>query len=691
MGPARPDRRLGEPADQPLRPQLGLRHLRLLQGARAEERRLQGHGQGAAGLGVGRAGRDRGPLRHRLQRHRLQDLGRQGACRSPRPTGGAVLRRQLRGRRRAASTRSSRFLYIYVNKAPGKPLDPLVARVPEARCCSKEGQEVVVKDGYLPLTAEHRRARSSPSSSRRLGSGDARWLPPASTIRDAGWRPRRRGSRGVKRDRPRRRRGSSRSAGSAIVVCVLGILVFIVERGGAAVPRPASGGTARARSPRDPRRPATPPLALGVDEYQKYLYAVAPDGRGRVLSGWRTAARAARVPDRRLARRARSRPSSRSLLGDTSPPAPATAASRSPRSRFAPDVRERSSCADLDVDGRVDAATVAARSAAGAPIRAASPTSSTTSGERRRRPSSATTRSSSRGTTDEDDGRAAPRRVRAQAGERVTRGRASAARTRSSRGTDRGQRLPLGARRRRAAAHRRLAGRRARRSPRSSWLLGGNSFVVGTEDGARLRLVRARRAARTTRAAHGARARVRAAGRRRPSRSRRRRATAASSPSATTARVVLRHLTSERTLLALRRRRRRRALALITPQGRRRSWSRGSDGDLARFAIAQPASGGQLARRCSARSGTRATPRPSTSGSRRAPPTTSSRSSASCRSSSARSRARSTRCSSRSRSPSSARSTPRSSCTRRSARRVKPTVEIMAALPSVVIGFLAGL
>ena len=52
---------------------------------------------------------------------------------------------------------------------------------------------------------------------------------------------------------------------------------------------------------------------------------------------------------------------------------------------------------------------------------------------------------------------------------------------------------------------------------------------------------------------------------------------------------------------------------------------------------------------------------------------------------------RSTRCCSPFRSRSSARSTPRSSCTRASSARVKPTVEIMAALPSVVLGFLAGL
>jgi len=46
----------------------------------------------------------------------------------------------------------ARFLYIYVNKAPGKPLDPLVREFLKL-VLSREGQEVVVKDGYLPLTA----------------------------------------------------------------------------------------------------------------------------------------------------------------------------------------------------------------------------------------------------------------------------------------------------------------------------------------------------------------------------------------------------------------------------------------------------------------------------------------------------------------------------------------------------------
>jgi phosphate transport system substrate-binding protein len=46
----------------------------------------------------------------------------------------------------------SRFLYVYVNRAPGKPLDPLVREFAKF-VFSKEGQEIVVKDGYLPLSA----------------------------------------------------------------------------------------------------------------------------------------------------------------------------------------------------------------------------------------------------------------------------------------------------------------------------------------------------------------------------------------------------------------------------------------------------------------------------------------------------------------------------------------------------------
>ena len=47
----------------------------------------------------------------------------------------------------------SRFLYIYVAKQPGKPLPKLVEEFLKF-AVSREGQEIVVKDGYLPLTAK---------------------------------------------------------------------------------------------------------------------------------------------------------------------------------------------------------------------------------------------------------------------------------------------------------------------------------------------------------------------------------------------------------------------------------------------------------------------------------------------------------------------------------------------------------
>jgi len=47
----------------------------------------------------------------------------------------------------------SRFLYVYVNKAPNKPLAPLEAEFVKL-ILSKQGQEVVVKDGYIPLPAK---------------------------------------------------------------------------------------------------------------------------------------------------------------------------------------------------------------------------------------------------------------------------------------------------------------------------------------------------------------------------------------------------------------------------------------------------------------------------------------------------------------------------------------------------------
>jgi phosphate transport system substrate-binding protein len=44
----------------------------------------------------------------------------------------------------------ARFLYVYINKAPGKPLDPVTRELVKLMV-SKEGQEVVIKDGYFPI------------------------------------------------------------------------------------------------------------------------------------------------------------------------------------------------------------------------------------------------------------------------------------------------------------------------------------------------------------------------------------------------------------------------------------------------------------------------------------------------------------------------------------------------------------
>lgn len=46
----------------------------------------------------------------------------------------------------------ARFLYVYINRAPAKALDPLTREFVKL-VLSKEGQEVVVKDGYFPIPA----------------------------------------------------------------------------------------------------------------------------------------------------------------------------------------------------------------------------------------------------------------------------------------------------------------------------------------------------------------------------------------------------------------------------------------------------------------------------------------------------------------------------------------------------------
>ena len=47
----------------------------------------------------------------------------------------------------------ARYLYVYINKAPNQELDPMVREFMKL-ILSKQGQEVVVKDGYVPLPAK---------------------------------------------------------------------------------------------------------------------------------------------------------------------------------------------------------------------------------------------------------------------------------------------------------------------------------------------------------------------------------------------------------------------------------------------------------------------------------------------------------------------------------------------------------
>lgn len=56
----------------------------------------------------------------------------------------------------------ARFLYVYVNKEPGKAIDPITREFLNL-VLSRQGQEVVVKDGYIPLpaiVAERERAKT---------------------------------------------------------------------------------------------------------------------------------------------------------------------------------------------------------------------------------------------------------------------------------------------------------------------------------------------------------------------------------------------------------------------------------------------------------------------------------------------------------------------------------------------------
>ncbi len=46
-----------------------------------------------------------------------------------------------------------RYLFLYINKAPGKESDKLVREFAKF-VFSKEGQEIVIKDGFMPVPFE---------------------------------------------------------------------------------------------------------------------------------------------------------------------------------------------------------------------------------------------------------------------------------------------------------------------------------------------------------------------------------------------------------------------------------------------------------------------------------------------------------------------------------------------------------
>ena len=79
----------------------------------------------------------------------------------------------------------SRFLYLYINKAPGKPLDPLVKEFVKL-ILSKEGQDVVVKDGYLPLTPEIVKQELAESACFGRRSGECGLAQRAARLRGGG-------------------------------------------------------------------------------------------------------------------------------------------------------------------------------------------------------------------------------------------------------------------------------------------------------------------------------------------------------------------------------------------------------------------------------------------------------------------------------------------------------------------------
>ena len=284
------DRRLGRQADQPLRPQLRLRHLRLLQGARALQGRLQGHGQGAAGLGLGGPGRDRGPATASATAASATGPRASSRCKLAAKKGGAGFFGTDAGERLRGQVPAVALPLRLRQQGAQQAARPAGARVHQVRALARRARR------WWSRTATCR-------SPRKVAAGGARQAEVAIGADRSGPAAPSRPSRAARAstDCPSRARPMPRSArrpraatrprgalvadrvarwvvtagGLAIIVSILGILLFIlVEVLAAASPsRASSAGRADRRARRralgalladehrTPRRRARPPTA----------------------------------------------------------------------------------------------------------------------------------------------------------------------------------------------------------------------------------------------------------------------------------------------------------------------------------------------------------------------------------------------------------------------------------------------
>ena len=154
------DRGLGLAPDRAFRTQRRVWHARRLRRIRPSARRIQGPAEGAAGIGRGRERGRRGQVCDRLFRHRVFD--------GPGP---AVPLAATRGDNcHDTSPRSTysgeyplaRYLYVYLNKAPNKPLDPPTLEFVKY-VLSKDGQNETIRSGFIqsPTRPERRTSRLS--------------------------------------------------------------------------------------------------------------------------------------------------------------------------------------------------------------------------------------------------------------------------------------------------------------------------------------------------------------------------------------------------------------------------------------------------------------------------------------------------------------------------------------------------